>query len=133
MFELALPGLMSLTMTVPAVVPSVFHSSEPCTPSLAVKYSVAADAREILRADEAPLSVDVLDHDGAGGRAVGLPQLRAVDAVVGREETRPPDGRQVRTASELAGARVDVLDQRGAGGRAVALPQLRSRGRRRWP
>ncbi len=33
-------GLMSLTRTVPAVVPSVFHSSKPCTPSSAVKKRV---------------------------------------------------------------------------------------------
>ena len=31
---------MSLTMTVPAAVPSLFHSSRPWMPSLAVKYSV---------------------------------------------------------------------------------------------
>ena len=35
-----LPGLMSLTRTVPAAVPSLFHSSAPLTPSLAVKNSV---------------------------------------------------------------------------------------------
>ena len=34
------PGLMSLTMTVPASVPSLFHSSRPWVPSLAVKNSV---------------------------------------------------------------------------------------------
>src|SRR5262245_60070145 len=38
--ELAGPGLMSLTMTVPCAVPSLFHSSKPCTPSSAVKNSV---------------------------------------------------------------------------------------------
>ena len=32
--------LMSLTSTVPAAVPSLFHSSTPCVPSLAVKNSV---------------------------------------------------------------------------------------------
>ena len=39
-FEFALPGLMSLTRTVPAAVPLLFHSSEPCVPSLAAKNSV---------------------------------------------------------------------------------------------
>jgi hypothetical protein len=32
------PGVMSLTRRVPAVVPSVFQSSEPVTPSSARKY-----------------------------------------------------------------------------------------------
>ena len=34
------PGLMSLTRTVPAAVPSLFHSSAPCVPSSAAKNSV---------------------------------------------------------------------------------------------
>ena len=34
------PGLMSLTKTVPAAVPSLFHNSPPCVPSLARKYKV---------------------------------------------------------------------------------------------
>jgi hypothetical protein len=35
--EDALPGLMSWTITVPAAVPLLCHSSVPCTPSVAVK------------------------------------------------------------------------------------------------
>ena len=35
-----MPGSMSLTRTVPAAVPSLFHSSSPCVPSSAVKNSV---------------------------------------------------------------------------------------------
>ena len=35
-----MPGLMSLTRTVPALVPSDFHSSRPWMPSSAVKNSV---------------------------------------------------------------------------------------------
>ncbi len=34
------PGRISLTSTVPVLVPSVFHSSEPCVPLLALKYNV---------------------------------------------------------------------------------------------
>src|SRR5262245_4874754 len=34
------PGKMSLTRTVPAVVPSDFQSSSPCTGSVALKYTV---------------------------------------------------------------------------------------------
>ena len=33
------PGLMSLTITVPAAVPSDFQSSSLCVPSFALKYS----------------------------------------------------------------------------------------------
>ena len=39
--------------------------------------------------------VDVLDHHGAGGRAVALPQLVAVGSVVGGEEQRAVDVGQV--------------------------------------
>src|SRR5262249_60829582 len=35
--EPLVPGLMSATITVPAAVPSLFHSSAPCVPSVAVK------------------------------------------------------------------------------------------------
>src|SRR5262245_61874082 len=38
--ELPLPGLMSLTMTVPAVVPLLCHNSKPLAPSWALKNSV---------------------------------------------------------------------------------------------
>src|SRR5690606_6711207 len=37
--ELEVPLQMSATITVPAAVPSVFHSSVPVDPSLALKYS----------------------------------------------------------------------------------------------
>src|SRR5262249_13468200 len=42
--EPALPGFMSLTRTVPAAVPSPFHSSDPCMPSSAMKYVVEPTA-----------------------------------------------------------------------------------------
>ena len=35
-----MPGQISLTITVPAAVPSLFQSSSPCVPSMAVKNSV---------------------------------------------------------------------------------------------
>src|SRR5436190_177113 len=38
--ELPLPGFMSLTSTVPAAVPLLFHNSTPLDPSLAVKHKV---------------------------------------------------------------------------------------------
>ena len=43
----ALPGLMSLTRTVPAAVPSLFHSSSPLTPSLAREEQRAVDVRQV--------------------------------------------------------------------------------------
>src|SRR5207302_660138 len=39
-----LPGLMSLTRTVPAALPSLFHNSRPFTPSSATKNSVPPTA-----------------------------------------------------------------------------------------
>ena len=45
--------------------------------------------------EPAGAGVDVLDEHGAGRGAVALPQLAAVDAVVGREVERAVDGGQV--------------------------------------
>ena len=82
------PGLMSLTMTVPAEVPSLFQSSKPCEPSLAVKRSVPPtfDQGRGVRARAA--RVDVTDHDGAGRGSVALPELGAVSSIIGGEEER---------------------------------------------
>ena len=87
---------MSLTMTVPAAVPSDFQSSSPLAPSSAVKNSVPPTFVRFGDTNVAAARVDVLDQDGAGGRAVRLPKLRAVDAVVGREEQRSAHVRQIR-------------------------------------
>ena len=62
---------MSLTRTVPAAVPSLFHSSLPWVPSLAAKKSVEPTAVRFV-GDEPCAGVDVLDHVGAGRRAVAL-------------------------------------------------------------
>ena len=121
--ELAVPGAMSLTRTVPAAVPSLFHSSMPVVGSKAMKKSVPFT---LVRTDgEEPVGagVDVLDQDGAGGRPVALPQLDAVGPVVGREEAGAAHRRQVGGV-RAGGAGVDVLDHARAGGRAVALEQL---------
>ena len=66
---------------------------------------------------------DVLDQDGAGGGAVALPQLRAVHTVIGREEQRAVDVRQV-VDKRIAASGLMSLTSDGAGGGAVALPQL---------
>src|SRR5262249_44748695 len=76
---------------------------------------------------------DVLDQDGSGRSAVAFPQFVTVHAVVGREEQRAVDVREVvgwKAVGIIAAvvsdvpARVDVLDERRAGGGAVALPEL---------
>ena len=64
-------------------------------PSLAVKNSVPLTFVEAAGVRAGAAGVDVLDQDGAGGGAVALPQLAAVRAVVGREEQRAVDVRQV--------------------------------------
>ena len=177
----AAAGSMSLTRTVPAAVPSLFHSSHPCVPSLAAKNSVPLTFVRLLGGRAVAARVDVLDQGGAGGRAVALPQLAAVRPVVGREEQRAVhvrqagrgtepwhaaglmsltravpaavpslfhsscpcvpssaaknsvavDVREARWGQSCPAAGVDVLDQDGAGGGAVALPQLRAVQRRR--
>src|SRR5262249_58451819 len=62
--------------------------------------------------------VDVLHQAGARRGAVALPQLAAVDAVVGRE-VQPPAGRNQPVRVRAQAARLDVADQPGAGGGAV--------------
>src|SRR5262249_4249747 len=62
--EVALPGLRSLTSTVPAAVPSLFHSSRPCVPSSAVKNS---------------LPLTSVSHQGY---EVALPGLRSLTSTV---------------------------------------------------
>ena len=72
---------------VPASVPLVSHSFKPLMPSLATKNSVLFTfVRNLGTQGRAAARRDVLDQDGPGARAVGLPQLGAVQAVVGREE-----------------------------------------------
>ena len=128
------PGRMSVTRTVPASVPSLCHSSWPCTPSFGREVQRPAHGRQVVGIGAERIAVvagarpDVLDQDGAGRGAVALPQLLAGGPVVGREEQRPAHGRQaggIGAAREAVGAaRVDVLDQDGAGLGPVALPQL---------
>jgi hypothetical protein len=51
------PTLMSLTSTVPAAVPSVFHSSVPVVPSLAVKNRVSPTILNSVDDEEGPEKV----------------------------------------------------------------------------
>src|SRR5262249_48891376 len=67
--------------------------------------------------------VDVPDHDGAGRRAVALPELPAVAPVIGGEEQRPVDVGYVGETGTAATVQDDVRDPYGAGLGAVTLPQ----------
>src|SRR5207253_1746624 len=68
------------------------------------------------------------DEGGAGGGTVTLPEFKAGAAVIGPEEERPVDVRQVAILpferKGVAAARVNVPDEGGTGGGAVAPPQL---------
>ena len=96
--ESLLPGLMSLTKTVPAAVPLLFQSSAPWTPSLAMEEQRAVHVRQVARIRAAAAGVDVLDQDGAGGGAIAFPEFKTVHPVVGREVSRRADGRKVGPA-----------------------------------
>ena len=105
------PGLMSLPARCRPSVPSLFHSSSPCTPSSAREVQRAVHVRQRRRSRSRLRRADVLTQDGAGGRAVALPQLAPLAAVVGGEEQRPAHVRQEAARSQ-ARAGADVLDQR---------------------
>src|SRR5262249_54421894 len=103
------------------------------------KVQGAVDVGQAGGIGAGPAGVDVLDQDRAGRRAIASPQLLTI-AVVGREQQRPVDIREVGGPGTVGGilpvslgvlvdvgpgaTRVDVLDKGGAGGRAVTLPQL---------
>ena len=65
---------------------------------------------------------DILDQDGAQGRAIALPQFMAVDSIVGAEKEDAVYGSQLPEVRRVTG--VDILDQDCARLCAVALPQL---------
>src|SRR6266540_847433 len=107
------PGIRSLTSEVPSGVPSLRHSSTPCTPSSAPKY------RNGTGPGAAGTGPHIGEHGRAVRRAVAAPQFSAVDPVVAGEPQRPgeSDG-GVGPAGAGHGLRVDVLHQmRGRGGR----------------
>ena len=119
---------MSLTMTVPAAVPSLFHNSTPCVPSSAAKNSVPLTLVRERRDwnSPAPGLMSSTRMVPAGG-AVALPQLEAVRAVVGREEQRAVDVGQ-KFGSALPAPGLMSLTRTVPAARAVALPQLEAVG-----
>src|SRR5262249_11279243 len=74
--------------------------------------------------------IHVRDEGGAGDGAIALPQLIPVRAVVGREEQRPIDARQVagvQSGKPQWSLSAVALPQTGAGGeepRPVPISQL---------
>ena len=72
-------------MTVPAVVPSLFHSSMPWR-RRGGEVERAARGRPVRREGVGGPGTDVLHHDGPRPVPVALPQLAAVGSVVGLEE-----------------------------------------------
>ena len=56
------PGRMSFTMTVPASVPSLFHSSYPCEPSSSREVQGACDVGEVAGVGPMRSRHDVLDQ-----------------------------------------------------------------------
>ena len=85
--RVAAPGLMSLTRTVPAAVPSLFHSSVPLVASSSAEKNSVPLTFVRFAGRACAARVDVLDQDGAGGGAVALPRSRPVLAI-GREKER---------------------------------------------
>ena len=116
-----------MTRTVPALVPSDFHSSRPWTPSLAVEEQRPAHTGQVSGAgcrSSRMTAVMSLTRTVPAAGAIRLPQLPAVAAVVGGEEQRPPHiGQEVGGVARRA-AGMDVLDQHRARRGAVRLPQL---------
>src|SRR6185295_8871769 len=81
---------------------------------------------EILRIRGGAFGRDVLHHARAFRRAVGLPELEAVDAVVGGEK-EPAGGRLKEGRAYVVVGRVrqrEIAQHGGAGGGTVAAPQL---------
>ena len=90
--------------------------------SSALKKSVPPTSVSSTGPELCAPGVDVLDQLRPRRGAVGLPELLAVRAVVGPEEERAADVRELEGAGPAAG--VDVLDERRPRRGAVGVPQL---------
>ena len=86
---------MSLTRTVPAAVPSLFHSSSPVEPSSAVKNSVPFTFVRLLGSEPAPLGMMSLTRTVPAAVPSLFHSSTPCRAVVGREEQRAVHVRQV--------------------------------------
>src|SRR5205807_2525563 len=83
------------------------------------------DDEELTGITTAWSGIDVLNHDRAGRRAVGLPKLLPVGAIVCCEKDLSIDFREVE-GEGIAWSRVDICYHDGAGRRAIGLPKLTS-------
>ena len=93
-------GLISLSRVVPAVVPSLRHSSWPCDPSSAANRSTpptsATSVGDRCRAERVAARIDDPRPWACRRWSRRDPELAAVSAVIGREEELVADDRQVR-------------------------------------
>src|SRR4029077_14030409 len=87
---------------------------------------VAEDWKEVAAAARAGAGADILEQGRAGRRAVGRPELRAMDAVVGRKDEAVADPvvrkETPRSMERLRGC--EVVQPLGASGRPIRRPQL---------
>ena len=102
---------MSLTRTVPAAVPLLRHSSSPCIAFVGRKEERAVDVGQVRWMRSCSAGEDVLDHDGAGGGAVALPQLMTVRRRRWPRKKSVPLTLVRKMGYEPRTAGVDVLDQ----------------------
>ena len=123
-YEVLVPGLMSLTNCVPAVVP--FLATAQRRGPRRWHRRTASHPRWSGQGYELLLP-GMMSSTNSVPAAVpsDLPQLNAVDPVVSLEEQRPAHVGQV-VGVRAAGARLDVPDELRAGGRTVRSPQLKA-------
>src|SRR5262245_61370168 len=113
---------MSLTITVPADVPSLFHNSKPVVASFALRNTVLPTASGLVRGElEVSTSIVLTSCVSAAVPSLG----RAAFARTHEQDAVQID--EVRWKARVS-AWGDVLDRHGPRGRAVALPQLQPGG-----
>ena len=76
------PGSMSFTITVPASVPSLFHSSYPYVRIISREIQGAVDIGETLRGTVTGTWINIFHHHRARGSSVTPPQFVPVRPVI---------------------------------------------------
>src|SRR6185312_10749173 len=87
----------------------------------------AIDIDQVAGSRTIGAGVDVLDHRGTGCRAIALPKLVSVRAVVRTEVERAADAGQAdapATGMRAGGSGVEVLHQRGVVAAPIRGPKL---------
>ncbi len=90
---------MSLTNTVPVLVPSLFPQLVARAPIRGAEIQCPVHVRQLTGTGTARTRVDVLDQRRTRAGAVALPQFVAIGSVVGAEIQRPVHVRQLTGAS----------------------------------